>query len=175
MRRLARESAREGVDIGDKVLNAWLRALNQEHKREDSSKDFATETSGRLHLERVTILPPEVTSDNKFDEQIHNLSGYLDGTGTIRNRLLGRRLDRVQVPVTVSGVVSTYGTFSFGIGPSDDAPKAGPHESGVELGLERYGGLGKLWNKMKTHTVGDLVGNNKPGGRTDDVQGSKND
>jgi hypothetical protein len=182
MRTLAHDSSREGAQITDKVLNAWMHALNQEHKRQDPSRDFETETSGRLHLAGVEIVPPTDLEPRKgFDERIHSLTAHLDGTGEIRNQLLKRRLDNTKVPVSVAGHISTFGDFSFGVG-SDGVPKAGPMDPGMQLPLLRYGkgddwtnGLKKLWNKMKVHQVGELVGNNKSGGQTDEIQGSNND
>lgn len=183
MRSLARKSNVDNGTIQDKMLNAWMRALNQEHKQEEKSNDFATETSGRLHLTGVDIRPPPPGQPEKgFDERIFSLSASLDGTGTLRNRLLTRRLHGVGVPVTVAGNVPEWGDFSFGIGPSDRAPKPGPTEENARFALRRYASdedwtaaLPKIWNKMKNHTVDELVGTRKSGGKTDQIQGSRND
>jgi hypothetical protein len=160
------------------MLNAWLSALNQEHKREEPARDYLSDTSGRLHLTGVTVRPPG--DGHKSDEQIHGLTARVDGTGAIRRRLGPRTLSAVKVPVTVAGHLFEYGAFSFGVG-SDQDPKLGPHNVGAETGLKKYGGgdvksgLTKLWNKMKGAKVDDLVGDNKTGGKTDDILGGKDD
>ena len=170
MRELAHKTSIDNTKIRDSMLTAWVAALNQEHKQEDKSRDFLTETSGRLHLVGVVLTAP--SRGVKADEQIHGLTARLDGTGSIRSRIGLRTLGAVKVPVTVAGRFVEEGIFSFGIGPSDNGvPTLGPHQKGAEGALARYGGLTKLWNKMKGEKVDDLVGDNKKGGKTDDILG----
>jgi hypothetical protein len=60
--------------------------------------------------------------------------------------------------------------FSHSASSDKGVPTLGPHQKGAEGALERYGGLTKLWNKMKGEKVDDLVGDNKKGGKNDEIQ-----
>jgi hypothetical protein len=171
MRKLVDKTTIDNPKIKDSLLTAWVAALNREHKQEDKSRDYTSETSGRLHLVGVNVFPPG--KGQKAGEQIHGLTARVDGTGSIRTRIGLRRLGAVQVPVTVAGLtMPDRSVFSFGIGPSDNGvPTMGPTQEGAQDGLKRYGGLQKLWDKMKGQKVDDLVGDNKNGGKNDAIQG----
>jgi hypothetical protein len=168
MRRLVAKTTIDNPKIKDSLLTAWVAALNREHKKEDSSRDYLSETSGRLHLVGVVVTPP--SKGVEADEQIHGLTARVDGTGSIRSRIGLRTLGAVKVPVTVAGQLANRSVFSFGIGPSNTEPTLGPHQKGAEAGLAKYGGITKLWNKMKGEKVDDLVGDNKKGGKNDEIQ-----
>jgi hypothetical protein len=173
MRELVRKTTIDNPKIKDALLTGWVAALNREHKQQDPSNDFVTETSGRLHLTGVHVMPPG--KGQSSGEQIHGLTARVDGTGSIRQRFGLRTLGAVQVPVSVAGLtMPDRSVFSFGVG-TDQQPKPGPMNVGATGGLKKYGGgdvtsgLAKLWGKMRGAKVNDLVGDNKPGGKTEGI------